>query len=660
MKRYTKPLMVLSAAFPLLCIGVLFFLGGCANSENPNLLDAPLAKESIQVRLLNLAGNYTPRTLQLERTLRTAITPYAELSAPVAAPGDSAQANILVGGTTVEYTTSAKLRFTRNSVVTLLPLPSTDATKHVDTILVLSVSDTAAPRNNGESLVRFINVLPSKTAYSLRLGCPNGTVVSPALGYRALGNPMPIAPGTHTVSLLKHGATTEVIGYYSMDIGINSDYSVLLHKNTSGEPALLLLHDRGTDPRALQTLAPVSASQAQLRVLNFSSNLVSIAKVASGSPDETVLTGITPLTASAYNTVSACTSEQEDTLRIEGGVSHVVPLPIEVLKNYTVVVADSGASKASTSMVLPLLEGAPSPDSITVRAVNLAWDTNPLEIALGARTDVYGNYSAGTIISSTLPYGKVSNPVRFARGATPIVVFSSPPKQIESSFYSDNLQPGKTYLLVLTQQGKAVRTSLIEESNSSAHALNFADEGVVVSIVNTIPDTEKLPVSLGTALANKTLQYGLSLTTVLPVGTHNCATTGAAKAITLQAGKRTLVLLTGTAANPAITEFTTEPIGIVAGENRRRFINASGIAPLNIFLDTDGGKPLGDNLAYLELSPIESITKERKITLVCQDASTKKTVLQRNNIPSNQGQGFTIIFAGTSPSNYQLVTVQEF
>lgn len=653
--------MLLSAVLPLLCIGVFAFLGGCTNAENPNLLNAPLAKESIRIRLLNLAGDYTNRTLQLERTLRTTVTPYAELSAPISAPDDSAHASILANGTAVEYETSAKLRFNRNSVVTLFPLPSTDATKHVDTILVLSVSDTAALRKDNESLVRFLNFFPSTTQYSLRLGCPNGVVVSPALSYRSFGNPMNIAPGTHTVSLLRHnGAATEVIGYYSMDIGSNSDFSVILYKSPSGTPALLLLHDRGLEPTALRPLTPVQASQAQLRVFNFSSNAVSIEKVVSGGSSETILTGVAPFTASAYNGVSACTSEQEDTLRVEGGVTHIVPLSIEVLKHYTVVVADSGNEKASQSVVLPLLHGTPSPDSITVRAVNLAWNSTPLEIALGARTDAKGSYSAGTIISSNLSYGDVSAPVRFTAGAAPFVVFSSPPKLLASTVYTDKLQAGKTYLLVVTQEGETVRTSIIEENDDNARPLTLTDEGVVVNIVNAISNAEKLSVNMGSSLVNKAIQYGLSLTTVLPVGTHVCSIPGATKNTTLQAGKRTLLVLSGTAASPAITEFTTAPIGINATQNKSRFINASGIARLNVLLDTEGGKRLGDSLSYLELSPIEQSSKERKITLVFQDAETKKTVLQRNNIPSNLGQSFTVIFAGTTPTTYQAIMVQEF
>ncbi len=661
MKRFSSN--SATPALVLILCSLLVLLGGCMNSENDDLLNAPLAEESIRVRLLNLAGDGAARELQLEGSRRTAEVPFASLSAPVSSPADSAQAATVRNGTQ-EYTTPYKTRFSRNALFTFIALPSADGTTAVDTMLVLSAPDSISPRTNNVSYLRFINGFPGENSFSLRLGCPNGTSLAAQVPFLGLGGKIEMAAGTYTISLLKRvGTGDSVVGYYSAMIGPNSDYSIILYPMGVQKPELLLLHDRGLDNTALQQLPAVSASEAEIRVLNFSSQSVDISKVIADQPDELVAGGIASRSASAFATVSACTSANEDTLKV-GGTPHFVGVSLEVLKQYLVLTIDSGTTeKANFSMAVPPSTAASSADSATIRVANLAWDFPALEISLGARTTVTNTYVTGKVLAPALEFGYISEPVSCLPGPAPFVVFSNGPKQLRAAAYAEAINPGGRYLLIITRNGDKLELTLFDENNPSSRPLDVLVEGIFTQIVNAVPDADTVQFSLGSVISNRSLFYGSASATVLPPGSHVVSVGGRQENITLENGKRTLILISGSAASPDITTFTTPPMGALPSDVRRRFVNAStSITALTVKLDYDGGSIFADQLAYTAMSPVDIASQARKITLVFLDATPdgEKTVLERNNIPFSLGQNFTIVFAGNSPSTYRAILLQEF
>ncbi len=662
MKRFSGNGFAPAIVFTLCSLLVL--LGGCMNSENSDLLNAPLAEESIRVRLLNLAGDGNPRELQLEGTRRTAAVPFSGLSSPVSSPADSVQAAILNSGTQ-EYITPYKVRFNRNTLFTLIALPIPDSLAAVDTVLVIAAADSIAPRANGVSYIRFINAYPQKgETFSLRLGCPNGESLAPQVPYLGWGSKVEMSASTYTISLLKRTGTVDsVVGYYSANIGANSDYSIILYRAGGQTPNLLLLQDRDTSSAALQQMPTVSASEAEVRVLNFSSQAVDISKVIPDQADETIAQGIASRSASAFANVSACTSASEDTLKI-GGTPHLVGIPLEVLKQYIVVTIDSGTTaRANFSVAVPPSGAASSSDSATVRVANLAWGLPALEISLGARTTISNTYVTGQVLAPTLEFAQIGEPVRCLPGSAPFVVFSNGPKQLRAAAYAGLLQPGGKYLLILTRSGNDIQLTLFDEDNPTARPLDVLEEGIFTQVVNAVPDADNIQFSLGTVISNRSLFYGAASATVLPAGSHVLTVAGQPQTIALENGKRTLILISGSASAPDITVFTTDPMGALPSDVRRRFINASpSIQALTVKLDYNGGSILADQLPYRQLSPVETAAQARKITLVFLNATSEgeKEVLERNNIPFSLGQNFTIVFAGNNSSSYRAILLQEF
>lgn len=668
MKRYNGVFAARSAAGMVFCLCLLLLLGGCMNSENPDLLDAPLAEQSIRVRLLNLAGDHDTRALQLENTLRTEQTAFGALSGVIAAPADSALASIVNKSTVIDYTTPAKLRFSRNSIFTILALPAAGNSVAVDTLLTIVATDTVEPRQNNVSYVRFINAFPSAETqplpqYSLRLGCPNGTVISSAIPYLGSSGNFSLEPGTHTISLVKSiGVQETVIGYYSMTIGANNNYSIILHQDPNQQEALLLLHDRSTTADALQTLVNVPSSQAEVRVLNLSTKSLNVSKTIAGFPDETIASGVPPLSIGAYAPVSACTSANEDTLRVEGGITHVLPLSLEVLKRYTIITTNYGnVDAANYSVALEPVSGGAPADSVTIRAVNLAWDTPSLEISFGARTTAAGQFVTGRVISANLAFGEVSTPSRFAPGPAPLVIFSNPPKQLQLATYVNEIRAGGSYLLVIQRDGDRLRATLIDEKDDGSHSIEFLNEGVFTQIVNAIPDAEKMSFSFDNVIRDHALFYGSAAATVLPIGDRSFSAGSASKTVTLEQGKRTLILISGSAQSPTITVYTTDPMGATRLDTRRRVINASPvISQLEVLLNRDNPVQLAGKLPYLEMSATNTATLERKVTVIFRDQSVESELLQLDNIPFNLGQNTTLLFAGNGPSTYRAIILQEF
>lgn len=663
MKRFSSNSLASALVFAL--CSLLALLSGCMNSENPDLLNAPLAEESIRVRLLNLSGDAGARELQLEGTKRTGDIPFAMLSEPISAPADSAQA-LIFKGTTEEYKTPYKVVFARNTLFTLIALPNAKGTEPVDTMLVISAGDSASVRNNyNDSYLRFINAYPDSTvSYSLRLGCPNGTALATQLAYRAIGSKTEMGPGTYTVSLLRHTGVqnSEVIGYYSITLGARSDYSVLVCQ-MQGRPELLLLHDRGIDGAALQQLTTVSASKAEVRVLNFSSQSVGISKTATDQPDEVIAQNIASRTASAFANVSACTSASEDTLKI-GGTPHVVGLPIEVLKQYIIATIDSGTSAAANfSMAIPPSTAGTSTDSASIRVANLAWGFPALEISLGAHTAANGNYITGQVLAPSLDFAELGEPIRCLPGPAPIVVFSDGPKQLRATAFTNELRAGGRYLLIIARNGAKLELTLFDESNPVERPLDVLPEGVFTQVVNAVPDAD-VTFTLGSVVSNRSLFYGAASATVLPAGVHTLSAGNVQQQIPLEIGKRTLIVLSGQSSAIEASVFTTDPMGAQFDDVRRRFVNAApSLTALTVRLDYDAGYLFAEKLPYRQISPVDRGLQARKITLLFRDVTadgSEKTVLERNNIPFSFGQNFTIVFAGNRSDNYRAIILQEF
>src|SRR5690554_1455472 len=98
-----------------LLLFVLFALSGCPD-EDENLVNPPSQAETVNVRFINLAGDYETRSLRMTE-LVSAPVPYGQSTEVYNPPDDSTKAAVLKDGRE-EYTPFNQIKFFRNLTYT--------------------------------------------------------------------------------------------------------------------------------------------------------------------------------------------------------------------------------------------------------------------------------------------------------------------------------------------------------------------------------------------------------------------------------------------------------------------------------------------------------------------------------------------------------------
>lgn len=65
-------------------------------------------------------------------------------------------------------------------------------------------------------------------------------------------------------------------------------------------------------------------------------------------------------------------------------------------------------------------------------------------------------------------------------------------------------------------------------------------------------------------------------------------------------------------------------------------------------------------LHFGERSPIEKIYKERKFSLLFENAETKKVIARIDDLFFTYNKTYTLIFAGNSKKGYSVIVQQEY
>ncbi|MES2767447.1 MAG: hypothetical protein V4642_16345, partial [Bacteroidota bacterium] len=175
----------------------LLLMSGCAD-ENPALVNPAGGNDSITVRFINFSGDALPRTFSLEGIQGLPVG-YGQSSVLQRSETDSATVSVL-SGSTVNFQTTDKIRFGKNTVQTIVALPSGDSA--VGRLIPLSAS-YVQPTNTNNAFVRFFNAFYDSTeTYSIHIGCPNGAPFGGQTPYSGYGAFTELPPGETVISVL--------------------------------------------------------------------------------------------------------------------------------------------------------------------------------------------------------------------------------------------------------------------------------------------------------------------------------------------------------------------------------------------------------------------------------------------------------------------------
>ncbi|MES2767448.1 MAG: hypothetical protein V4642_16350, partial [Bacteroidota bacterium] len=457
----------------------------------------------------------------------------------------------------------------------------------------------------------------------------------------------------------------KIIGTFRFNIASLRSYTLFVFKK-NGQPEILLLDELNGAATALKSVDRVLENTVLIRTVNFSQRGVDI----SNQTDKIIASGLQPNSIGKYESLITCNGTGADSLSIFSTGAHnrsgSIITSLEVLKQYSIIVLDSGAENANYSILVPPVRNSfKTPGMASIRVVNATTLFKNITVSLGAQNDssASGFRSGGTLASALLK-GTTSEMIEITAGNIPLAIFTSslPPQLLLAS--PANIQAGEEYLLIVQNSADGeVRASLLK-SSAESQAVEFLQKGSFIQIVHAVPGLEKIPVSVGNSLSGAMLYYRGSLATVVPSGAVNITAGNVLKTITISPDSSLLVIIAGTDAAPEILTFLKPNRALAPGTLERRFINASKeITNVSALANdtTEFAEHLADDLAYGEASDFQVVTTERRLSVIFRNLLLKETYFRTENINFPIGKRYSLIFAGAKDKGgYSVITQQEF
>lgn len=650
----------------LLLAALFVILASCA-SEDPSIVNPPPGNANVGVRFFNLVPDDQDRKLVMEQGYQTLSIPSGMFSAAVNAPADSSIVEILAGSTT-EYRSPTRVRFTRQSVYDIIAVPSVADPSAFDTIMVSNAnrSLTTVP----VAQVRVINAVPD-TSFTLdvRYGCPNGSAItSTPTKFKEASLYRELPPGLSVFSIQKVSPSgTTIIGTYECVLKEFTPYSILYYLGPGGSaPQLMLFEESDLTTGAERPLTPVLASNADVRVFNVGFSSVEVKIRKSG---QVLASGLASENMSAYNLVPACEQQEPDVFEatFSDGSTATDSTSLTVRGRYTLITSDTGG--IGTMVVVPPTGAVYGSAGLSViRVVHAADRSGGVAVAVGARTDASqtNGYSSGTTLTQDISFGMISKPVILVPGETPITVTTSSAPTSMISIRTSMLEANRYYMLVLsTAPDGTLRTYLIDETDQPGLQQEI-DRAVLLRFVNGTPINGSSISNVGTVVNNARVYYRNSLTTTIPTGGVSVSSGNASVTTTAVDGKRTLEIFTVHGSTDKIIDIVSDPLRQEAGISDRRVINATADIPLvSVAYDTNyktnpDVPHVAKNVGFGEVSATHVLERDQRGSMYVYDSNT---LAQLYTLPIDigpLGNSYSLIVVGNKQSGYEVIVLQEF
>lgn len=643
--------------YNFLLVLLVLFLFSCTE-ENPLLVNPPAKNETVKVRFINLASDNNIRSLQLE-DIKIENIAFANASKATQPSSDSAYLKVLKNNST-EFELYNQVKYLRNTNYSFVALSKKYCNDcNIDTIVTLRTT-AAIPESPTQSLVKFLNAYPDTThRYLLKYGCPSGDVFISAQNYMQYNlNPAIVETGNTSISLIKisndNPMVETFINLYNFDITKKSQYVIILNK-IDGKESLSLLDENETTVNSLVELPLINDRNASIRVLNLSSEIISVDKYGSGSA---FAENISPQFIDKYKNLVVCESLKLDTISVSYNNTETSRnnVSLKVNSKYTYLVFDSLSKKAAESLIIENDKASQLNGKSSIRVVNASNYQYPLTVALGARYEIKSDehpfsYSSGTILSSKQNFGDISNSVKLNKGILPINVFTAtePARLIYST--RAEIDENKNYLLVLnTDDNNKVRVLLIDEDQENSN-VKYLEEGIFVQVVNAIKGTENLKVSFESQsgesplLKDAEVNFTNSIASVIENKDQEILINGQSFKLTPEQGKRSLVVVSSIDNKIKVISNNSEPF-FNPDNLQFRFVNASDVDLINIKRDTSSTTAIEESVSINSFSSFSSENRERKITYYIFDGDNKNFINRISDIFFTLGKSYSIIFSG--------------
>jgi len=647
---------------------ITLMLSGCIE-ENPDLVNPPSNVETINIRFVNLASDFQSRDLLFDGG-NPLSAGYSQISGTVHPPADSSFLSISKSSIK-EFAFNRITKFSRNINFTYFALPSPkgdSAYKDVDTLIVLTTS-LAMPSYSTQAYMKLFNAYPDSTVtFSLMVGCPNTPPLIAAVGYRQTSSPEFLRTGIVPISIIKHSiGGNELVGTYQTNLEVKGQYACVVLEKQDGSIGIFFLDEMNTTTTTFDKAQEINERFATIRTVNLSNSSLTAIKL----PGDVIAQDFQSNYIGNYSQISACSSNTVDSLIILDGNSTTTSLTssLEVLRNYTLVIADSLSVIGKKAVLVPPSDEIIESGYSSIRVINLAANYPTIDLSISSKSNPLDSlgYSAGISLAKKLNYGTVSSSVQISSGNIPLALFTTfSPVQLLKTL-NGYVEADKNYLIVISNDFSGnLRLNLIEDSQVNQPLQNL-NETSFIQIINSIARTQKINLTIGDKIPAAKLHYANTIATNLETTQQQISVDVNGKQLNInftpEIDKRYCLVLTGDIDNPdylLIGNTLSEPNFSVA---QRRFVNASNDLPSVWVVDDVSNEEIIPfaNLIYKDYTFYDIMDKAKRYTYYFYNPDTKEEIVSFD-IDVTLGKRYILIFAGTSKNKfgYSVMQIQEY
>ena len=653
-------------------LAFIILLFSCAE-ENPNLVNPVSLNQTVKFRFFNYAADKNSRQLSISG-VKSQLTSYSSLSPAYTPPASDSLVLQTIFNDQIEYTFPHKFRIIRDQRYIVFSVPKAGSSNPADSLVVVG-SSFSKLADTSDCFISLLNINNDPgVSYSLVMGCPNGPPAFPSVGYLQSSSESEVPSGNFPVSIVKIDAssTKTTIGLFDLNLRSKGEYLIVIMGDTPDK--IVMINKQDSTAGALEAINLISSNNALIRTVNLTQKSIS----AKRFPDDNFLPVLSAASLSDYNSVTACESNQADSILInaDGNYSHSILTNLVVNFKYTLIVYDSSDNLSSKSLIVPNLRGIVYPaKNAVIRVINLSEKFPAITLSLGARDDnsSASGYRSGEVLATNLNYDRISNNIFALSGRAPLTLFtaSSPDRLLYTGI--SNFDEGKSYLIIISNDNSGnIKMNVISEDEVSTSVSN-AEEGAFAQLANMTPGLNFAEIKIDNVLNAAKLFNSTSIATVLPLNQGRISIQGAELTYDSKKDYRDMFVIAGTKDNPDIIHIQNIKMAYNSSGFNRRFLNAALDADILMIYDMDKRidtsiKPIITDLKYKSVSDPYMMTLERKYSYFFYYQPSNKFIKQINDISMTFGKNYTMIFGGDSTIisrnpdvyRYSIMLLQEY
>lgn len=649
--------------FLFICIALT--LVSCTE-ESMDLVNPPSNVDYINVRFINLAGDFETRDLKLDGNEIASSIAFSSNSIANHPPADSGFLYVYKNGQK-EFSPTRMTHFQRNLTYSYFALPSFFGNpnfRNVDTLIAMTTS-LAMPPNTEDCYVKLFNAYPdSLSSFAMAIGCPSASQIFSNVFYRQITQPQLIPTGAVAISIIRRTREGETImGTFAVNLSKRGQYAVIIAQDELHNPKVLLLDELNSETSALTTPDPILERYSRIRLINLSQSTVSAIK----EPGEVIANDLQQLTIGNYSQVGACKSSALDSIVFyqNGNATANLNYSFDVLKDYSILIFDSASKSARNTVVIP-------PPKINYNGKSLITVVNAtnsiksfdLSIASRADTSLHG-YSAGGYLAKSLTFSQVSQPVVIEAGVLPFSIFSSgmPYSLIYNGLTS--VEPNKSYLIIVYNDNENnLKVSILDDSQENM-PIQSLENCSFLQILQAVSGTDGIQISIPGQIPLGTLYYSNSFAAVIPNAPTQVSavinSTPLDIPINPNPQKHYSIIFSGNKDAPDYILIEDDIPTPDATTYKYRFVNASNdFSSVSVALDTTLNQTIAI-LNYKTISPFSSDYQQKLKTFYFFDTETGKLITKLSMF-FNLSKSYTIVFSGSSKVkvDYSAMILQNY